>query len=215
MAPGTQLLLLGKILVFSYKSHAAPSILQAQSIGLPSIFLRAQPCCSYKSRAITKFQLWEQTLCTSNFIRGCTLLVKNTILSFKVIYISLKKKINKNNYYCKAWPLTYCLWFIDPQYLRILFWLSLQASGISIVFVIVKKKNNKSRLSLIVRVNVVLNRTVVVDSDWRGFDNLCGSHLQSQSESNRGPCVRKLFTGLIMYLPSQNKEHCIVLYFII
>ena len=39
----------------------------------------------------------------------------------------------------------------------------------------------KSRLSLIVRVNVVLNRTVVVDSDWR-FNNLCGSHLQSQSE---------------------------------
>ena len=37
------------------------------------------------------------------------------------------------------------------------------------------------RLSLIVRMNVVLNRTVVVDSDWR-FDNLCGSHLQSQSE---------------------------------
>ena len=36
----------------------------------------------------------------------------------------------------------------------------------------------KSRLSLIVRVNVVLNRTVVVDSDWR-FNNLCGSHLQS------------------------------------
>ena len=39
----------------------------------------------------------------------------------------------------------------------------------------------KSRLSLIVRVNVVLNRTVVVDSDCP-FDNLCGSHLQSQSE---------------------------------
>ena len=36
----------------------------------------------------------------------------------------------------------------------------------------------KSRLSLIVRVNVVLNRTVVVNSDWR-FDNLCGSHLQT------------------------------------
>jgi len=32
---------------------------------------------------------------------------------------------------------------------------------------------------MIVRVNVVLNRTVV-DSDWR-FDNLRGSHLQSQS----------------------------------
>ena len=28
----------------------------------------------------------------------------------------------------------------------------------------------------------------------------------------RGPCVRKLFTGLIMYLPSQNKELSIVLY---
>ena len=39
----------------------------------------------------------------------------------------------------------------------------------------------ESRLSLIVRVNVVLNRTVVVDSDWR-FNNLYGSHLQSQSE---------------------------------
>ena len=38
-----------------------------------------------------------------------------------------------------------------------------------------------ARLSLIVLVNVVLNRTVVVDSDGR-FDNLCGSHLQSQSE---------------------------------
>ena len=36
---------------------------------------------------------------------------------------------------------------------------------------------------MIVRVNEVLTRTVVVvvDSD-RGFDNLCGSHLQSQSE---------------------------------
>ena len=39
----------------------------------------------------------------------------------------------------------------------------------------------KSNLNLIVRLNVVLNRTVVVDSDWH-FDNLCGSHLQSQSE---------------------------------
>ena len=35
--------------------------------------------------------------------------------------------------------------------------------------------------NMIVRMNVVLNRTVtvVVDSDW-GFDNLWGSHLQSQ-----------------------------------
>ena len=37
-----------------------------------------------------------------------------------------------------------------------------------------------SRLSMLVRVNVVQNRAVVVDSDWR-FDNLSGSHLQSQS----------------------------------
>ena len=32
---------------------------------------------------------------------------------------------------------------------------------------------------MIVRVKVVLNVTVAVDSDWR-FDNLCGSHFQSQ-----------------------------------
>ena len=36
-------------------------------------------------------------------------------------------------------------------------------------------------MSLIVRVNVVLNRAVVVDSDWRS-NNLYGSHLQSPSE---------------------------------
>ena len=36
-------------------------------------------------------------------------------------------------------------------------------------------------MSLIVRVNVVLNRTVVVDSDYP-FENLCSGHLQSQSE---------------------------------
>ena len=34
---------------------------------------------------------------------------------------------------------------------------------------------------MIVQLNVVLNRTVVLDSDWC-FDNLFGSHLQSQSE---------------------------------
>ena len=37
-----------------------------------------------------------------------------------------------------------------------------------------------NRLGMIVRVNVVLNRTVVVDSDRR-FDNLCGSRLNSES----------------------------------
>ena len=36
----------------------------------------------------------------------------------------------------------------------------------------------KSNLLLITRVDVVLNKTVVVDSDWH-FSNLCGSHLQS------------------------------------
>ena len=35
-----------------------------------------------------------------------------------------------------------------------------------------------------VRVNVVLNRTVVVDNDWR-FDNLCGCHLQSQIKETK------------------------------
>ena len=49
------------------------------------------------------------------------------------------------------------------------------------VTVLVNHKKFISRLSMIVRVNIVLNRTVVVDSDWH-FDNLCGSHLQSQSE---------------------------------
>ena len=44
-----------------------------------------------------------------------------------------------------------------------------------------RQNPNKSRWSLIVWVNVVLNRTVVVDSASR-FDNLCGSHLQRQSE---------------------------------
>ena len=41
----------------------------------------------------------------------------------------------------------------------------------------------KSRLSLIIRVNIVLNRTVFVDSDWR-FDNLSGSLLQSQKRQS-------------------------------
>ena len=35
---------------------------------------------------------------------------------------------------------------------------------------------------MIVRVNAVLNRTVVYDSDG-GFDNLCGGHLQSKVSS--------------------------------
>ena len=57
----------------------------------------------------------------------------------------------------------------------------------------------KSRLSLIIRVNVVLNRTVVVDSDWH-FDNLCGSHLQSQkrqSPSTKTVLFRTTFTRTI------------------
>ena len=52
----------------------------------------------------------------------------------------------------------------------------------------------KSRLSLIVRVIVVLNyRTVVVDSDWRS-NNLCGSHHLSQSE-----CITSV-DGIILWL---------------
>ena len=50
------------------------------------------------------------------------------------------------------------------------------------------KKNFISRLSTIVWVKVVLNRTVVVDSDWR-FDSLGGSHLQSQIEFNFYPTL--------------------------
>ena len=38
-----------------------------------------------------------------------------------------------------------------------------------------------SRLSMIVRVHVFQNKTVVGNSDWR-FDNLCDGHFQSQSE---------------------------------
>ena len=60
----------------------------------------------------------------------------------------------------------------------------------------------KKRLSLIVRVNVVLNRTAVVDSDWR-FDNLCGSHLQSQSELYH---VVPLFNGGWKFNLANNEE---------
>ena len=61
----------------------------------------------------------------------------------------------------------------------------------------------KSKLSLIIRVNVVLNRTVFVDSDWH-FDNLYGSHLQSQkhrSLSTKTVLFRTTFTRTItLYL---------------
>ena len=56
----------------------------------------------------------------------------------------------------------------------------------------------KSRLKLIVRVNVVLNRTVVVDSDWR-FDNLCGSHLQSQRLWSRLSKRQSLSTTTVLF----------------
>ena len=45
----------------------------------------------------------------------------------------------------------------------------------------VKQDKLISTLSMITQWNIVLNRTVVVGSDWR-FDKLWGSHLQSQSE---------------------------------
>ena len=55
---------------------------------------------------------------------------------------------------------------------------------------------------MILRVNVVLNRTesIVVDSDWR-FNNLCGSHLQSQ----RG--LYHVSYGILFTVPSL-PNHC-------
>ena len=57
---------------------------------------------------------------------------------------------------------------------------------------------------MIVRVNVVLNRTVVVDSDWR-FDNQCSSHFLSESAEddyctgccrNVSYCQHQFYSGL-------------------
>ena len=64
------------------------------------------------------------------------------------------------------------------------------------------QRNYKGELSLIVRVNVVLHGTVVADSDWH-FDNLCWSHLQSQSELYHTPVdgiIRWLLTWLVNYV---------------
>ena len=49
---------------------------------------------------------------------------------------------------------------------------------------------------MIVQMNIVLNRTVVVDSDGR-FDNLCSSHLQSQSELYH---ISNTVDGIILWL---------------
>ena len=49
-----------------------------------------------------------------------------------------------------------------------------------VLFTVYLTTNFISRLSMIVRMKVVLNRTVV-DSDWC-FNNLRGGHLQSHSE---------------------------------
>ena len=69
-----------------------------------------------------------------------------------------------------------------PAFLPSITWKSLWTTLIVLIFERFESRSHfKSRLSLIVRVNVVLNRTVVVDSDWC-FDKLRGSHLQSQSE---------------------------------
>ena len=65
----------------------------------------------------------------------------------------------------------------------------------------------KSRLSLIVRVNVVLNRTVVVDSDWR-FDNLrlradeIKHWLTPSAKQRRNPC-----SGLPAVYPDLSTRH--------
>ena len=62
-----------------------------------------------------------------------------------------------------------------------------------------------SRLSMIVRVNVVLNRTVDVVSDWR-FDNLCGSHPQSESEFTRTIILNVIMKWLLSSNISQFSE---------
>ena len=66
--------------------------------------------------------------------------------------------------------------------------------------------NSKSRLNLIVRVNVVLNRTVVVDNDWR-FNNLCGSHLQSQRGQNQAITFEFGLLGLILASLAFSREN--------
>ena len=58
--------------------------------------------------------------------------------------------------------------------------------------------DRKRQIRIIVRMNVVLNRSVVVDSDWR-FDNLCSSHLQSQSELYHG-WYHILFIFILFFL---------------
>ena len=58
-----------------------------------------------------------------------------------------------------------------------------------------------SRLRMIVRVNLVLNRTVV-DSDWH-FDNLCSNHLQSQIFTS----IRWDSTWRDEQQPSRTKKH--------
>ena len=60
-----------------------------------------------------------------------------------------------------------------------------------------------SRLSMIVRVNVVLNRTVVVDSDWR-FNNLCS---KSSSGSNWVQCITSV-DGIKLWLLTRLKSRC-------
>ena len=58
-----------------------------------------------------------------------------------------------------------------------------------------------SRLRMNVRVNLVLNRTVV-DSDWH-FDNLCSNHLQSQIFKS----IRWDSTWRDEQQPSRTKKH--------
>ena len=79
-------------------------------------------------------------------------------------------------------------WILSKLRCKTHFWISLQKATHIIIKTVPKVVHRriytyyfKSRLSLIVRVNVVLNRTVVVGNVW-SFDNLCGGHLQSPSE---------------------------------
>ena len=68
---------------------------------------------------------------------------------------------------------------------------------------------------MIVRVNAVLNRTVVYDSDG-GFDNFCGGHLQSKvssitSSGQRSGMMMAAFFEAVVWVICWHLEHIILL----
>ena len=117
-------------------------------------------------------------------------IIFNLILGPRISFVKLRVLSKSQNWPARLW-LDKSFWQSNGLFPRVF---AEKASPLSILFRIwlmwldsfycerfEPRSHFKSRLSLIIRVNIVLNRTVVVDSDWR-FDNLCGSHLRSQSE---------------------------------